>query len=362
MQENGFIDSFSFSFNTREIDQSELNTKIVKLLQEILNSRFPELEKRRIAEKAGRLNFACPYCGDSYNELHKKRGNLYLTNYGYHCYNCGKHTNVKGLFKDFSKTLDTDELVFIQSQHVDQGTSSLKTIDPFTFMDRGLIEKVSFSRTQLDEYYGAVPVDNSRIFHYLKKRLQSEFTKFSWDSDKEKLYIYHMVPGTDRALGFQVRNFKSSPKYMSWKLTRIYEDLGIQPTEDALEIDKISTTFGILALDFKKPITVFEGPMDSFLFKNAVATGGTKMDFPLEMGIIRYMYDYDAAGRDAAMQKLADGYPVFLWKKYLDSAKVPYGNKKIDLTDLLVYAKRKGLQLPRFAEFFSADRYDAYWL
>jgi DNA-directed RNA polymerase subunit M/transcription elongation factor TFIIS len=360
MKENEF-DSFSFSFNSKEVDPTELNAKIQKLLQEILDSRFPEHEKRRISEKVGRLNFACPYCGDSYSELHKKRGNIYTENFGYHCYNCGKHTTVRGLFKDFSKQLDTNEIIYIQSQQ-QEFTPSTKSIDPFVFLDKGLIEKVSLSRSALDEFYGAVPVDNSRIFQYLKKRCQPEFTKFSWDSEKEKLYIYHTVPGTDRALGFQVRNFKSTPKYMTWKLSRIYEDLGVQPTEDVLEIDKISTTFGILQLDFKQPITVFEGPLDSFLFKNAVATCSSKIDFPLEMGSIRYMYDYDAAGREASMEKLLAGYPVFLWKKYLDTAKIPYGNKKIDLTDLIVYAKRKQISLPRFGDFFSTNKYDAYWI
>lgn len=360
MKENEF-DSFSFSFNSKDVDPADLNAKIQKLLQEILDQRFPEFEKRRISEKSGRLNFACPYCGDSYSELHKKRGNLYTTNYGYHCYNCGKHTNVKGLFKDFSKVLDGDEIVYIQSQQKDL-SPNIKSIDPFVFFDRGLMEKVSFSRSQLDEFYGAVPVDNSKIFWYLKKRLQPEFTKFSWDAKKEKLYIYHVIPETEKVLGFQVRNFKASPKYMTWKLTRIYEDLGIQPTEDILEIDKISSTFGILQLDFKQPITVFEGPLDSFLFKNAVATCSSKIDFPLQMGSLRYFYDYDAAGRDAAMQKLAAGYPVFLWKKYLEDAKIPHGNTKMDLTDLLIYAKRKGTNLPGFGGYFSADKYDAYWL
>ncbi len=360
MEENGF-DSFSFSFSPKDVNPVDLNVKIQKLLQEILDKRFPEHEKRRISEKTGRLNFACPYCGDSYSELHKKRGNLYLENYGYHCYNCGKHNTVKGFFRDFSKVLDADELVYIQANQKDFAPTT-KMIDPFLFLDRGLIEKVSFSRKSLDEFYGAVPVDNAKIFYYLKKRLQPEFTKFSWDKEREKLYIYHIIPGTERVIGFQVRNFKSSPKYMTWKLTRIYEDLGILPTEEAIEIDKISTTFGILQLDFKQPITVFEGPLDSFLFKNSVATCSSKIDFPLEMGSIRYMYDYDAAGRDAAMQRLEMGYPVFLWKKYLQDLGIPVTNKKIDLTDLLVYAKRKGLQLPRFGGYFSSDKYDSYWI
>lgn len=360
MEENG-VDSFSFSFESKAVDPEELHTKIVSGLQLILDSRFSEHEKKRISEKSGRLNFACPYCGDSYSELHKKRGNVYLENYGYHCYNCGKHTNIKGIFKDFSQKLDADELIYMQSQQQDR-THTTKTIDPFVFLDRGLIEKVSFKRSRLDEFYGATPVDNKRIFYYLKKRLQTEFTKFSWDSLKERLFIYHVVPGTENVIGFQVRNFKSSPKYMTWKLTRIYEDLGIMPSDEALEVDKIATTFGIMSLDFQKPITVFEGPLDSFLFKNSVATCSSKIDFPLQMGSVRYFYDYDAAGRAAAMEKLAAGYPVFLWKKYLQAANIPATNKKIDLTDLLVYAKRNNIQLPAFREYFSAEKYDSYWI
>ena len=361
MKENEF-DSFSFSFESKEVVPSELNEKIKGLVQEVLDNRFHEHEKRRISEKVGRLNFACPYCGDSYSDLHKKRGNFYYSGYKFHCYNCGKHRSINGFLKDFSKKLDTDEIVYVNSMQTDSDFS-VKKIDPFLFLDRGLLERVAFNRQQLDEFYGATPIDHKRIFSYLKKRLQPEFTKFSWDPEREKLFIYHVIPGTQKVLGFQIRNFKSTPKYMTWKLSRIYEDLGVQPTQEVIEIDKISTTFGILNLDFKQPITVFEGPLDSFLFKNAVATCSSKNDFPLEMGKLRYMYDYDTAGREAAMKRIQEGYPVFLWKKYLKDAGIDHSpNKKLDLTDLLIYAKRKNISLPRFGEYFSTSGYDAYWL
>jgi predicted RNA-binding Zn-ribbon protein involved in translation (DUF1610 family) len=353
--------SFSFSFDSRDIDPESLKEKIRNGLQEILDSQFSESEKRRIAEKTGRLNFACPYCGDSYNALHKKRGNFYFENYAFHCYNCGKHNSVRGLFNDFSKSLDADEIVYIQTHQKDR-SSSVKSIDPFLFLDKEAIENVSIERRALDAFYRAVPIDNSRIFWYLKKRLQSDFKKFSWDAVRERLFIYHCIPGKDRVLGFQVRNFKSNPKYMTWNLSRIYEDMELSPTPESIEIDKISTTFGILELDFKKPITVFEGPLDSFLFRNSVATCSVARDFPLEMGNLRYMYDYDVPGRDAAMNKLEKGYPVFLWKRYLQDAGIPHNNKKIDLTDLLIYAKRKGVNLPRFGDYFSSNKYDAYWI
>ena len=45
-------------------------------------------EKRRLLESKERLNFACPYCGDSTDSPRKKRGNLYWNNLHFHCYNC----------------------------------------------------------------------------------------------------------------------------------------------------------------------------------------------------------------------------------------------------------------------------------
>jgi hypothetical protein len=186
---------------------------------------------------------------------------------------------------------------------------------------------------------------------------------FSWNQDREQLYIFHLIPDTNLVLGFQIRNFKSQPKYMTYRLSKIYEMFDKEITEDIEEIDHISTTFGILEANLSIPITVFEGPLDSFLYKNSVATCSTNIDVPVDLSTLRYFFDYDKAGRDASIQKLREGKPVFLWKKFFKEAHIDEPtNKKMDLTDLIVLAKRKGISLPRLSNYFSNDKYDAYWI
>jgi hypothetical protein len=196
----------------------------------------------------------------------------------------------------------------------------------------------------------------------MKKRLQPDMTKFSWNHDAQQLYIFHIVPGTTRVLGYQIRNFVHRPKYLTFKLSRIYEELGKNVCEEVLALDDISTTFGILEMDITKPVTVFEGPLDAFLYKNSLATCSSNIDSPIQLSTLRYMYDYDSAGKEAALEKLSQGKSVFLWRKLFKEIGMDDTGKKVDLTDLVVLAKRKGVRLPKLSNYFSDDKYDSYWI
>lgn len=362
LSENESKDSFSFSVSTNMNDASpeEVNLNVKDSLQRVLNSRFSG-ERTRIAHYKGRINFACPYCGDSHQDSHKKRGNIYFQNYMFKCFNCGKTSGVTRFFRDHSVELTTAHMNFIATNQI---TNSIheNAIDPYFLFDKESLTKLGIERKAIEEKFGLVPIDRKKIFSWLNKRLQPEFTKFSWNEKKQQLYIFHIIPETTKVLGFQLRNFVSYPKYMTFKLSKIYDIMGYEHPEDLTEIDKISTSFGILNLDLSKPITVFEGPLDSFLYKNSSATCGDKKEFPLEAENVRYFYDYDEAGKKASMKKLAEGKKVFLWKKFLQDAKIPESSKKLDLSDIVTYAKRKGIALPKFNEYFSNSHYDTYWI
>jgi len=278
------------------------------------------------------------------------------------CFNCGKTSGVTRFFRDHAVELSTSHVNYIISnQH--NTPHHENAIDPYFLYDRDKLIGYGIERQAIEEKFGLVPIDRSKIFIWLKKRLQPEYTKFSWNEKKQQLYIFHIIPETTKVLGYQIRNFITYPKYMTFKLSKIYEIMGFAIPDDLTEIDKISTSFGILTLDLAKPITVFEGPLDSFLFKNGSATCGDKKDFPLEAENVRYFYDYDDAGRSSSIKKLEEGKKVFLWKKFLQDAKIPENSfKKIDLSDVIVYAKRKGITLPKFNEYFSDLKYDAYWI
>ena len=115
-------------------------------------------------------------------------------------------------------------------------------------------------------------------------------------------------------------------------------------------------------LDVNRPITVFEGPLDAFLFDNAVAVCSVKNDFPIDIPV-RWFYDCDKSGKEASLNKIKDGIPVFLWKRFLQESNTGINTvKKIDLTDIIVYSIRKKLKLPSFENYFSKSKYDVYWI
>jgi len=353
--------SFSFSDKERSVSPEALLEKVKSSLQSILNERHSNYEKREVHPKHGRLNFACPYCGDSTNDNHKKRGNIYVNDGLYFkCYNCGKYRGIQGFLRDFSISLDADEIVTVRS--LEKAAVSLnKTLDPMIFLDRDNLAKWAIERDEIEMKQKLVPLDRTRIYVYLQKRLQPNLARFSWNEEKQQLYIFHLIPNTNKVLGYQIRNFKYKPKYMTFKLSKIYEEMGKEVTDEVLEIDDISTSFGILELDLSKPVTIFEGPLDSFLMRNAAATCSSNIDFPLSIGNIRYMYDYDKAGREAAIKKVSEGTSVFLWQKLLsDMGIIIEHHKKMDLTDLVVYCKRKNIKMPRLGDYFSKDKYDVY--
>jgi hypothetical protein len=361
-KENENLLSFSFSLDENQKASPEQLLNTVKTeLQSILNERFNDSEKRRIDPKINRLNFACPYCGDSHFDTHKKRGNIYTLTYYFKCYNCGKYRNLEGFLKDFKKELSTNELVLAR-EFFESGKPEQRFVDPMMLHNIDELMKWSIDRTEIEEKFNLVQVDKAAISTYLYKRLQPDMRRFSWSAEREQLYIFHLIPNTTRVLGYQIRNFKSTPKYLTFKLSRIYEELGRTVTEEVLSYDDISTSFGILEMDITQPVTVFEGPLDSFLYKNSIATCSSNIDSPIQLSTLRYMYDYDKAGRDVALEKLHSGKSVFLWKKLFTEAGIEEPMKKMDLTDLLIYCKRKRIKLPRLSQYFSNDKFDAYWI
>lgn len=351
---------FSLSSEDFKITSEDLNKKIKNLLENVLKHRFDSYQKRVIDDRNSRLNFACPYCGDSHSNLWRKRGNLYLNPYYYKCYNCGKYAGLDSFFKDFECNLNQNEIVYLK-EHEGNYRNEHKRIDPFLLFDISKIQKQCPIREEVEKLFGLVRLP-SKIENYLTKRLLNNFECYSWLSSKEQLFIFNLIPNSDKVLGFQIRNFKSQPKYLTYNLSKINNLLDRNLFEEDFETNKISNIFGILNLDFEKPITVFEGPLDSFLFENSVATCSIVNEFPFEFGNLRYFYDYDKAGREASIKKFNGGSSVFLWKKFLEDVKLEFKNKKMDLTSILVYAKMNNINLPRFEDYFSKDKYDNYWI
>jgi hypothetical protein len=195
--------------------------------------------------------------------------------------------------------------------------------------------------------------------------MQTKFDHFGWDPAKGLLYIFNLNKAGDRVIGMQIKTFNKKNPYLTYKASGIHKYLDIyneENRENLEKLDLISTVFGIFRVDLSRRVTVFEGPLDSFLFPNSLALCSAKNSLPFELSGIRYFYDFDETGKLYSLERIQEGNSVFLWKKYFEENGI-VGEKIKDLNDLVIYIK----QNPRkkfkpFADFFSEDKYDIVWI
>ena len=354
------------SLGKKDVSVRDFLSEAEGKIREILVSRFPnQTPKQDIHEKPGRLNFACPYCGDSHSDSWKKRGNLYYEGFNYHCFNCGQHAEYEDFLKHFDKEVNPNHVGFLKEQH-DKAKENLGprgSLDPYLFLGGDHVEKWAVNREVLIKKMGFTEARGSRIEVYLKKRLQMNMNLFAWNEKAQKLLIFNTTADGKKVLGFQIRNFKDQPKYLTFKLNRIYEEILNKevPQDETFEYaNEISTVFNIMKIDINKPITGFEGPLDAFLFDNGVGLCSVKNEFPFDIPI-RWFYDMDKAGKEAALKRVSEGQSVFMWKKFLKESNSTINTiKKVDLTDIMVYSVRKKEPLKRFSNYFTKTKYDVY--
>lgn len=359
----------STSFDS-DIDEITFRKKVFELVTEILRERFPsDIEKQTPYPREERLNIACPYCGDSAKDSHKKRGNIYYKGYSYHCYNCLTHTTTEDFLKDFGKSLNSAETVFARNIHTDsivKYAKEDKNLDISYFIKPEILEQYAIPKEIIYKHYGLTDIEdpkNSWIRNYLKQRYQTNNNVFAWDQKKSRLFIFNLTK-ENKVLGFQVRNFKSEPKYVTHTLEMIYRKLELAlPTDEQFkELTRLSFLFGLSTTDFSQMITITEGPLDAFLIRNGMSVCGTGNDFPFEISNIRWMYDFDKDGTAKALEKISQGESVFLWKKYIAAVGLNIYKEKLDYTDAITIAKKSNKNLLSLDGFFSTCKYDSYYI
>ena len=357
MKEMDFDSSLSLDID-RSVSKEEYIQHVVSLLQPILDQRFDHSAKRKIRLFKNRINFACPYCGDSMKNNYAKRGNIILdkkfTNH-FKCWNCGEFKRVDYFFKDWKVELKLDVINYIASSITDFSTTSNSKYDVSLLLDVDTIEMYAIDRSELISKFGLVEANETPIWSWLNKRLQYDASKFLWSS-RGFLLILNNTP-SGKVIGAQMRLFNvETNKYKTYKLSKLYELLKKDPEEIPEEIDDISTLFGLFSIDFNKHVVLFEGPFDAFLYRNAIANCGANKSFPIDIPIM-YFYDFDTTGTKKAIEAINNRNEVFLWGKFLKEIEAPY-RTKWDLNDIMLWAKTNNKKLPRFDNYFSNDPLD----
>lgn len=346
-----------------EAKKLQINAKV----EGVIKSQFQGI-KGEVRFFRDRLNFACPYCGDSMNDPHKKRANIYWKNLMYHCFNdgCKKHTNLVTFFKDFDSPIQNlDELGFfldyIRANRVVVQTKDYLELNTFqNLREFGIPYETVKKKLRLKH-----PSENLTIEKYLKARfMHFKLDNFLYDEYRDQLYLLHLTPDKSLVVGWQIRNFDPKrTKYVSYNIEKInYVVLGkgIDRSEDEIvKLNTMSLYFGIMQVDFSRPTTVFEGVIDSLLQPNSIAITGA--DKPTEMfddiSTVRYLFDNDPAGRRIMEGKLKRRKKVFMWNKLVRDFKVREQVK--DLNDLFTYCwKWKNEAIKNLDKYFTNEPID----
>lgn len=377
-----------------EINKDYIKSKI----QEVLKVAHSDSRKFRIVEHPDRLQYSCPICGDSEKfpgQNRGMRGNLYYRNLMQICFNEGCNISFLKLLKRFNVEIDIDKKVDIynfidtnvyfrkEDNYVIQQLDKLINIED--------LEKF-FNENPNSQFRKFGPVKkNSRVYQHLKyDRYISNFEnlyegEFKISKDWIEPVIVILNRCGNKVLGMQIRNLKKEKSKRMFKVFNFEKLYNMLHPEDpldeieALSYNKYSNFYNILNVDWEKPVTIFEGYLDSLFYPNSIGAIGINstedMDFLLETDDniqLHFFFDQDRIGIIKAKQKLEAGYTVFLWQRLVERL---LKNKKdghearkyaLSIKDLNKLAQEMKSEDPynrlRLYEYFSNDNYDKVYL
>ena len=353
-----------FDSSTKIKSNDDFVREISPVIQSILRTRFPgSAPRQRIKVYRDRLNFACPICGDSTTSDYKKRGNILLDGnfaYTYKCHNCGAFMPLQRFFNRFKQSVSLDTIDYIAThssdRHTDNGSRQAAVNMLF---DTEEIDKWAIDREDLKSKCGLSECNMSNYGnYYLKSRRQFLFDKFLYQPKYNLLFVLNTT-ASGKIIGFQVKHLEkgySGPKYKTYKLSLIYDMFFSTKIRIPEEIEALSMIFNILTIDYNRPMIAVEGPMDSFLLKNAVAMCGANKHMPVDLDFL-YMFDDDNTGRKNSLKYLNEGKKVFMWSKLKKDMMLP-ARKKWDVNDLMLYCYEKNIRMPDIYSYFTNDEFD----
>ena len=325
----------------------DVSYTVVKFVEDVLKKRFPgdPLRQKINDTDEDKLNFACPYCGDSLTDPNKKRGHLYLSTQTYKCYNDGCSTWVP-LEKFISKFAlkYTLGVPGVEKKKVEYkpATSIKKKGFLIEFLINREVGKQLLVFSEVVDRFSLIPCKDaeadSPIGIFIEKRKINKLPVFEqscyYDSRQDKVYIFNLDIKSGKVIGFALRRINDDypgPKYDIKNYTEFKKN-GLVPDLDEdfiTQVNSLNNYFNILNINFTQKITITEGQIDSMFVRNCIATTGVTKSKQLLSSLVtkensRIFFDNDKAGKEASSELLMKGYSVFLWNLLITDLRKTY--------------------------------------
>lgn len=344
----------------------EVGYSLTTFCEDLLKKRFPgDINRQEINNNdPDKLNFACPYCGDSTKDSNKKRGHFYLTTNNYKCYNdgCAVLVSAKNFISHFAKKYSLSLPSIEQKVELKPTTGKNRKGSIIEFLINQEVGKKLLVFSDLVYRFALSPCSEARpdspIGKYIESRKLNKLPVFEqscyYDSRQDKIYLFNLDLKSGKILGFAIRRINSDwtgPKYDIKTYSELKKNGLIRDLDDEFiqRVNSINNYFNILNINFSQPVSITEGQIDAMFIRNCIATTGvTKgkqlLDNLLIKNNTRILFDNDRAGQEASIELLKKGYSVFLWTTLLSDLRkrnpkdsTILRNEVKDINDLFKY-------------------------
>lgn len=327
-------------------------------VNQILSIGHSDYRKRVVQHANGRLNFACPYCGDSTKDHNKKRGNLYTETLRYLCFNggCEKSVTFDRMLADFKITVTEGEKAAYAAYAVVGKKRSTRKLTFEEVAAEVNLRPCLVPRKKLMSKMGLREVANVPIVQkYLEKRCQPLGPQFAVGRN-EDLFLLNLDADGELVASLQIRPRQKSMKYLTFTGEGLWTKMLKEPFPGGPKEEALTKFFGIFSADLDGTVTLFEGPLDSMLFPNSCGLMSVKNPWPFDC-IRRYFLDDDDAGRKKSLQLMKAGESCFMWEAYKRDKELTFLKIK-DYNDLVVIANERQIDLKDVHNYFSNDTLD----
>jgi hypothetical protein len=289
-------------------------------------------------------NFRCPFCGDSKTNKRKARGYIFLdkrnNSFFYKCWNCNLSLSLNKFFMDLDPSIQK-RYKFDKFQ--EKGDPFANTASDFQKQATENVKRLEQKKIDLSECSHISDLDPTHVARkYVERRkipknnwkyllYTSDFkavaTKFDpiraqnmIENDARLVILFYYK---NELVGCSGRTLDDGPKKTKYITIKVDDD-----APKLFGLDKIEGLAG--------NVLVFEGPIDSMFFDNAIATADANLTSAaryVEMQRLTLVFDNQPRNKDVVrnMRGAVDrGYKICIW---------PDEETDKDINDMILHGK-----------------------
>ena len=174
----------------------DLKNTIRVLVKQVVVENHSAPPKQMIKEMSGRLNLACPYCGDSTTDLLKKRGNIFWDTLQYHCYNCNHHSDLTSFFRDHGKRFGSGDDSIHVIEYIKDKKVNVKEISTLQHSVYNTAVELAIEVSDFKRHFKAdnISVGDFAWFYLRGRLLHNRADEFLYSAQRKKLWILNKTP------------------------------------------------------------------------------------------------------------------------------------------------------------------------